>query len=260
MTSEPTLFGPARSGSLVGALGLGSVLGLAILTGCSVPAPPAPSNGSQAVSRGEPPRSAPGSSTASVSGSDDMDGDAETAGWKTFSTQGLSFKHPADWEIKAHPCLGCRQSEDRRTRWVIHIPGGRTIAQLRVDQQDDTERHKGLHSRTILERTPTESGFSKPAEVVFEHMAIDVTGKEQRQKVLLMLNDTASTNRRHERPMRSVFYPRGDFTTSLTSTDDFPKILGYDEDHVSIEDARKIMRSNEYRQLRTLMLGVRAEK
>lgn len=104
-----------------------------------------------------------------------------------------------------------------------------------------------------------ESGFAKPAGVVFEHMAIDVTGEDERQKVLLMLNDTASTNRRHERPMWSVFYSCGDFTSSLISTDGFTKMLDHDEDHVSLEDAGMIMRSNEYRQLRTLMLSVRAE-
>ncbi|GAA5226504.1 hypothetical protein [Paeniglutamicibacter antarcticus] len=96
--------------------------------------------------------------------------------------------------------------------------------------------------------------------MVFEHIAIDVTGKKQQQKVLLMLNDTASTNRRHERPMWSVFYSRDDFTSRMISTEAFPKMLGYDQDHVSLEDARKIMQSNEYRQLRTLMPSERTDK
>ncbi len=259
MSTNPAISHPARLGSSVRAMVLVSVLGFTLMTGCSDTTPPAPSSTSESVSPGETSSNASANSPVSATGSDGPDGNTDTAGWKSFSTNGLSFKHPADWEIKAHPCHGCRQREERYTTWGIHIPRDQVIAQFRVDLKDDTDRRKGLHTRTILERTPMDPWFSQPAEVVFDHKAIDVTGKKQQQKVLLMLNDTASTNRRHERPMWSVIYSRDDFTSRMFSTEAFPKMLGYDQDHVSLEDARKIMQSNEYRQLRTLMPSERTE-
>lgn len=60
--------------------------------------------------------------------------------------------------------------------------------------------------------------------------------------------------------MSSFFYPRNDFRSHLASIDGFVGELGYDDDKVSLEDAKKIMQTKEYRQLRTLMRGMRAEK
>ena len=272
----------SRAGARV--LASASLLGMVLLAGCSGAAPEGPLDtgtvgppmdpsghssstapaGSASASASE---SAPAASSetaseissASPTAADEID----TADWKTFSTQGISFKHPVEWTIEADPCDDCNSSaephDDRYTKWDIKNSSGTEIAEFRADSAIDTDGDTGVYDRTVLESTPSEAQLLAPAEVVFEHMVVDDADDddEQEQRVLLMLNDTAATKKRDEKPALSYFSPAKDLSSQMFSTDDFVDDLGFDEDHVSKEDAAKIMTSEDYRRLRAMMLSVR---
>lgn len=65
---------------------------------------------------------------------------------------------------------------------------GNEVAEFQADTTEDSDRYRGLHTRTILERIRVDAGLNEPAEVVFEHMVIDIPGRAPQRKVLLMLN------------------------------------------------------------------------
>lgn len=188
----------------------------------------------------------------------------DTAGWKTFATQGLSFRYPPDWHIEEDDCTSCNATAkplaNRFTKWDIENADGNEIAEFRADSATDTDGDSSTYKRTVLESTPVKAGFLAPAEVVFEHFVLDTPGKAQEQKVLLMLNDAAATKSRDKNPALSFFRPKKDFEAQMTSSDDLAEELGFHDDHVSLADARKIMQSRDYRLLRAVMLSMRVQK
>lgn len=284
MKTDPILRTRPTSRAAARVLASASLLGMLLLAGCSgagtegpldtgTVGPPLDPNaqspstapaGSASASTSEsaPPASsetASEKSSASTTAADEID----TSGWKTFSTQGISFKHPVDWAIEADECGDCNSSadphDDRYTKWDIKDSSGTEIAEFRADSAIDTDGDTGVYDRTVLESTPSKAQLFAPAEVVFEHMVVDDADDddEQEQRVLLMLNDTAATKKRDEKPALSYFSSAKDLSSQMISTDDFVDDLGFDEDHVSKEDVAKIMASEDYRQLRAMMLSVR---
>lgn len=284
MKTDPMLRTRPTSRAAARVMASASLLGMALLAGCSGAAPEGPLDtgtvGPPMDPNAQSPSAAPaGSASASTSESAPA-ASSETAsekssasptaadeidisGWKTFSTQGISFKHPADWAIESDPCDDCNSSDDphddRYTKWDIKNSSGTEIAEFRADSAIDTDGDTGVYDRTVLESTASKAQLFAPAEVVFEHMVVDDADDddEQEQRVLLMLNDTAATKKRDEKPALSHFSSTKDLSSQMISTDDFVDDLGFDEDHVSKEDAAKIMASKDYRQLRAMMLSVR---
>lgn len=262
---------PGKPREIARALGIASLLGLFLLSGCASPAPWAPNDSSTVDSTPfGPPQEPSGQPVAGDNGNSPATpspkpaAEIDTTGWKTFATQGLSFRYPSDWNIEEDDCIDCNSTAkplaDPFTKWDIENADGNEIAEFRADSATDTAGDMSTYKRTVLESTPVEADFLAPAEVVFEHLVLDTPGKEQEQKVLLMLNDAAATNERDESLALSFFRPRNDFASQMTSSDDLAEELGFDDDHVSLEDAGKIMQSRDYRLLRAVMLSMRVEK
>lgn len=261
----------AAPGTRARAWGIASLLGLALLSGCADPAALSPVDSSAVDSTpfGPPQEPSPaslagdsGPSPAAVSPKPAAE--IDTAGWKTFATQGLSFAYPPDWNIEEDDCRNCNAMAaplaDPFTKWDIEDAEGNEIAEFRADSASDTDGDTSSYTRTVLEATPVETQFLAPAEVVFEHMVIDTPGKAREGKVLLMLNDAAATAARDGDPAPSFFRPKKGFTAQLASSDDLAEELGFNDDQVSLADAGKIMQSREYRLLRAVMLSMRVQK
>ena len=271
MSNRPDAATFGRPRTMAKAWGTASLLGLVLLSGCADIAPGAPNDSSTIDSTPFGPPQDPsrlpsagdgGRSPATPSPRPAQE--IDTTGWKTFATQGLSFSYPPDWHIEEDDCISCNATAkplaDPFTKWDIENADGNEIAEFRADSATDTDGDLGTYKRTVLESTPVKADFLAPADVVFEHFVLDAPGKKQEQKVLLMLNDSAAAKTRDRNPALSSFRPKKDFGAQLTSSDDLAEELGFNDDHVSLEDARTIMQSRDYRLLRAVMLSMRVEK
>ena len=262
------------------AFGVASLLGMVLLAGCADAAPrktldqstidsspfgppqvPSAYPGEDSGSPGPTPTPA---ASSQASGARVPAGEIDTTGWKSFSTQGVGFRYPADWNIEEDDCSDCNSTAkalaDPFAKWDLENSDGDEIAEFRADSATDTDGDIATYTRTVLESTPLDAGFHQPAEVLFEHMVIQAPGKKTEQKVVLMINDSAAIKARGERPALDFFTPLKGLASQMASTDDLAEELGFDDDQVSLDDARKIMRSKEYRQLRAVMLSVRIQK
>lgn len=190
--------------------------------------------------------------------------DIDTSGWKQFDTQGLGFLYPGDWRIEEDDCSDCNSTakakSDPYAKWDIETSDGDEIAEFRADSATDTDGDTATYSRTVLESIPVDGGLEAPAQVLFEHRVIRSPGKKTEEKVSLMVIDSVAAQERDGRPALDFFTSHNGFSSQFASTDDLAEELGFDDDHVSLEDARKIMKSREYRQLRAIMLSVRVQK
>ncbi|MFL4475439.1 hypothetical protein ACIPVK_15680 [Paeniglutamicibacter sp. MACA_103] len=271
MSNCPDATPAGKPKTMARALGVASLLGMLLLSGCVDVAPWAADDSSTIDSTpfGPPqdpskqPVAGDGGNPSAIPSPKPADA-INTSGWKTFATQGLSFKYPPDWNIEEDDCSNCNATAkplaDPFTKWDIEDADGNEIAEFRADSATDTDGDMSTYQRTVLESTPVKADFLAPAEVVFEHFVLHTRGKETEQKVLLMLNDAAATKARDESPALSFFRPKKDFGSQMTSSDDLAEELGFDDDHVSLADARKIMASRDYRLLRAVMLSMRVEK
>lgn len=251
-----------RTGTAARARCIASLLVLALLSGCAGPAALSPVDSSTVDSTPFGPPQEPSAPAATVSAKPSPR--IDTAGWKTFATQGLSFAYPPDWSIEEDDCRNCHAMAtplaDPFTKWDIEDADGNEIAEFRADSVPDTDGDTSSYTRTVLESTPVKTQFHAPAEVVFEHMVLDTPGRAREGKVLLMLNDAAATAARDGNPAPSFFRPKKGFAAQLASSDDLAEELGFNDDQVSLADAGKIMQSREYRLLRAVMLSMRVEK
>ncbi|MCV9994209.1 hypothetical protein OIU93_07840 [Paeniglutamicibacter sp. ZC-3] len=267
--ADATVSGKPKA--MTGALCIASLLGLFLLSGCADPGQWAPNDSSTVDSTPFGPPQEPSDRPVTVEGGSAMATpspkpaeEVDTTGWKTFATQGLSFRYPPDWNIEEDDCSNCNATAkplaDPFTKWDIENSDGNEIAEFRADSATDIDGDTSTYKRTVLESTPVEGGFLAPAEVVFEHFVLDIPGKTREQKVLLMLNDAAATKARDMNPALSFFLPKQGLVAQLTSSDDLAEELGFHDDHVSLADAGKIMQSRDYRLLRAVMLSMRVEK
>lgn len=271
MSYGPDVITPARPRVMAGAFGLASLLGTLLVSGCAEIAPWAPQDSrtvdSTPIGPPQDPsehRTAGDSGIARASESPNPETKINTADWKTFATQGLSFKYPPDWNIEEDDCRDCNATAkplaDPFTKWDIEDAHGNEIAEFRADSATDSDGDISTYQRTVLESTPVEANFLAPAAVVFEHFVLHTPGKDPEQKVLLMLNDAAAAEVREANPALSFFRPKKDFSAQLTSSDDLAEELGFNDDQVSRAAARKIMQSRDYRLLREVMLSMDVEK
>ncbi|WP_411731112.1 hypothetical protein [Paeniglutamicibacter sp.] len=262
---------PGKPMAMPRVLGIVSLLGMVLLSGCANPAPWAADESSTIDSTPFGPPQEPSERPAAGEGgkspaipSPKPAGEIDTKHWKTFATQGLSFKYPPDWNIEEDDCSNCNATAkplaDPFTKWDIENADGNEIAEFRADSATDTDGDMSTYKRTVLESTPVKAGFLAPAEVLFEHFVLDTPGKAREEKVLLMLNDAAASKARDGNPALSFFRPKEGFGSQMTSSDDLAEELGFHDDHVSLADARKIMQSRDYRLLRAVMLSIRVEK
>lgn len=253
------------------ALCIASLHGLFLLSGCADPGQWAPNDSSTVDSTPFGPPQEPSDRPVSVEEGSALAApspkpaqEIDTTGWKTFATQGLSFRYPPDWNIEEDDCSNCNATAkplaDPFTKWDIENSDGNEIAEFRADSSTDTDGDMSTYKRTVLESTPVKADFLAPAEVVFEHQVLNTPGKQEEQKVVLMVNDAAAAKARDESPAPSFFRPAQDFGSQMTSSDDLAEELGFDDDHVSLADARKIMQSQDYRLLRAVMLSMRVQK
>ena len=271
MGNCPDATTPLKPTAMARACGVASLLGLLLLSGCADVAPRAPEDSSiiDSTPFGPPqdpskqPVAGDGGNLAATPSPKPSD-EINTSGWKTFATQGLVFRYPLDWTIEEDDCSNCNATAkplaDPFTKWDIEDADGNEIAEFRADSATDTDGDMSTYRRTVLESTPVKADFLAPAAVVFEHFVLHTPGKEPEQKVLLMLNDAAATKARDQGPALSFFRPKKDFGSQMTSSDDLAEELGFNDDHVSLADARKIMASRDYRLLRAVMLSMRVEK
>jgi hypothetical protein len=271
MSSFTYATAPGKPRAIARAWGMASLLGLILLSGCANPSPSAPNDSSTVDSTPFGPPQEPsdrpvagdnGKSPATASPKPAAE--IDTTGWKTFATQGLSFSYPPDWNVEEDDCSDCnamaKPLADPFTKWDIENADGNEIAEFRADSAMDTDGDMSTYKRTVLESTPVKADFLAPAAAVFEHFVLHTPGKEPEQKVLLMLNDAAATKARDENPALSFFLSKKDLGSQMTSSDDLAEELGFDDDHVSLADARKIMESRDYRLLRAVMLSMRVDK
>lgn len=271
MSYGPDVSTPARPTPMAKVFALASLLCPLLLSGCADVLPWAPQDSrtidSTTIGPPQDPseqRMAGDSGTSATSASPNPEKQINTADWKTFATQGLSFKYPPDWNIEEDDCRDCNATAkplaDPFTKWDIEDAHGNEIAEFRADSATGTAGDISTYQRTVLESTPVEANFLAPAAVVFEHFVLHTPGKDPEQKVLLMLNDAAATEVREANPALSFFRPKKDFSAQLTSSDDLAEELGFNDDQVSLAAARKIMQSRDYRLLREVMLSMDVEK
>lgn len=271
MSSCPDATTSGKPTAMARALGVAALSAVLLLSGCADIAPWAAEESSTIETTPFGPPQDPSKLPAAgdngrspATPSPEPSREIETTGWKTFATQGLSFKYPPDWHIEEDDCTNCnataRPLADPFTKWDIENADGNEIAEFRADSATDTDGDTSTYKRTVLESTPVEGGFLAPAKVVFEHFVLDTPGKAREQKVMLMLNDAAATGARDKNPASSFFRPKKGFEAQMTSSDDLAEELGFHDDHVSLADARKIMQSRDYRLLRAVMLSMRVQK
>jgi hypothetical protein len=275
MSYGPDVRTPARPTAIARVFGLASLLCPLLLSGCAEIAPWVPQDSrtvdSTPIGPPQDPseqRTAGDSGTSTTSASPNPEKQINTADWKTFTTQGLSFKYPPDWNIEEDDCRDCNATAkplaDPFTKWDIEDAHGNEIAEFRADSATGTgtgtDGDLSTYQRTVLESTPVDANFFAPAAVVFEHFVLHTPGKDPEQKVLLMLNDAAATEVREGNPALSFFRPKKDFSAQLASSDDLAEELGFNDDQVSLAAARKIMQSRDYRLLREVMLSMDVAK
>lgn len=248
----------------------GAAAAMFLLAACNTtPADPGPSPTS-APATASPTTSAPPSSaspsseptqTQTQTSPTPQPSETQTSQWQEFSTQGLSFKHPKDWTVVPDDCEHCDPNEDPMdnpfTEWKVKNEKGRTLIEFKANSAEDTDGDMDTYQRTKIEQEALPAKLSKPASLYAEHYVSTESDGDTEEKFLVMLINDEMIAERGQQPALSYFSPKKDLYSVMESTGDLPELLGFDEDHVTVDQARQIVQSPEYQTVRQIMLSLR---
>ncbi|MFF5792198.1 hypothetical protein ACFY5D_09135 [Paeniglutamicibacter sp. NPDC012692] len=226
---------------------LGAAAAMTLVAGCA--ATPLP---------GAAPAATSGAPTPSPTRAPQVD----TSDWKSFETFGVGFKYPAEWKVVAKKdCEGCEPAGDPKknpyAKWNIVDADGIEIAEFSADSADDNSGD-ATYVRTRLETIKVDSNLATPTVVLFEHSKANKPTKENNLTAALMVDEATLAAERDELPQIAYFHPRKDVSAMLETTNGFAKSLGFKVQDVSLEDAKKMMETDGYRNMVALMLSVKA--
>lgn len=184
--------------------------------------------------------------------------EVDTRDWKTFAVHGISFKYPSNWTIRVDDLDDPSPDPDNPYQdWDIVTEKGHSIATFEANSAKDTDGDLATYKRTTLETEKVPAKLHTPAVFVAEHFVQTESGDDSNdEKFVMFLSAKERAEDRGTDPALSYFMPVADFYTIFESDGDLPEALGIDDDHVTIEAAKKIMKSQEYRTLKAMMLSV----
>lgn len=188
--------------------------------------------------------------------------EVDTSNWKTFTAHGISFKYPSNWTIRMDD-LDDEPTPDPDSPyqdWDIVTEKGRSIATFEANSAKDTDGDLATYKRTTLETEKVPAKLHTPAVFVAEHFVQTESGDDSSdEKFVMFLSTKERAEDRGTDPALSYFMPVADFYTIFESDGDLPEALGIDDSHVTMEAAKQIMKSQEYRNLKAMMLSVSVE-
>lgn len=94
------------------------------------------------------------------------------------------------------------------------------------------------------------------AEALSLYVSTESDGDTEEKFLVMLINDEMIAER-GQQPALSYFSPKKDLYSVMESTGDLPELLGIDEDHVTVDQARQIVQSPEYQTVRQIMLSLR---
>ncbi|MFJ2621276.1 hypothetical protein [Glutamicibacter sp. NPDC087344] len=200
-------------------------------------------------------RQSPSASASETETSTEVD----TSTWKTFTAHGISFKYPSDWSIRMDDSDDnpAPDPDNPYQEWDIITDKGHSIATFEANSAKDTDGDLATYQRTTLETENVPASLHTPAVFVAEHFVQSEAGDDSNdEKFVIFLSTTDRAEDRTSDPELSYFMPLADAYSVFESDDDLPEALGIEDDQVSLEDARQIMKSQEYQNLKAMMLSV----
>lgn len=183
----------------------------------------------------------------------------DTSNWKTFTAHGISFKYPSNWTIRMddlddHPTP---DPDNPYQDWDIVTEKGHSIATFEANSAKDTDGDLATYKRTTLETETVPAKLHTPAVFVAEQFVQTDSGDDSKdEKFIMFLSTKDRAEDRGTDPALSYFMPVADFYSIFESDGDLPEALGIDDDQVTLEAAKRIMESQEYRNLKAMMLSV----
>lgn len=190
----------------------------------------------------------------------------DTSKWKTFTTSGVHFKYPPGWVIKAEECADCGPVgdplKDPFTTWTLTSDHGISTLAFAATSATDTDGNMYTYRRTELDKTRVPGPLAKPAFLVAEHfvMTPDDPKEKTKEKLGVFITDAAEYKKRSSGPEIDFFHPIADTWAMMYMRDDFVFDFGVDEDHVSLQQAKELVATDEYAIMRAIMLSVAADK
>lgn len=259
-------------------LGLTSIAAFVLLTGCTTtppggeastpPASEAPPSSSPIPTQTSNPSATPTSSLSPQPSATPVETTAtpesiDTSSWKTFKSFGVQFNYPAGWKVEADDCSGCKPEthDNPYETWEVKNDQGQEVLNFFANSAMDTDGNVSTYKRTELERTPVLNTLAKKTHLVAEHQVLtSAKSGKTKSKLQVFLIDADVYAKRTENPELEYFFAKADQWSIFWSTDDFIEGLGMDDDHVSLEQAKKILEMPEYATLRAILLSTKAHK
>lgn len=246
---------------------------VALLAACTSGSPDAPAGDSPTASEtptaasSTPAASTTASATAtrpspSPSATETGTEDVDTSDWKTFTAHGISFKYPGNWTIRMDDSGDdpAPDPDNPYQDWDIVTEKGHSIATFEANSAKDTDGDRATYKRTTLDTEKVPATLHTPAVFVAERFVQSEPGDDSKdEKFVMFLSTKDRAEDRGTDPALSYFMPIADLYSIFESDGDLPEALGIDDDHVTMEAAQQIMKSQEYRTLKAMMLSVSAK-
>lgn len=175
----------------------------------------------------------------------------------------MQFSYPTGWKVEADDCAGCKPEthDNPYEPWEVENDQGQEILNFFANTAMDTDGNVNTYKRTELERTPAPGPFTKETLLVAEHQVLtSAEDGKTKSKLQVFLIDADVYAKRTKNPELEYFFAKADQWSIFWSNDDFIESLGMDDDHVSLEQAKKILETPEYATLREILLSTKAYK
>lgn len=257
---------------------LASLAAFALLTGCTTtppggaastpPASEAPPSNTPAPTQTSNPSATPSSTETPQSSVNPIDSTSapkpiDTSSWKTFKTFGVQFSYPSNWKIEGDDCSACKPEthDNPYEHWNVVSDKKAEALVFASNSAMDTDGDANQYKRTELERIQVPGPLAKSTLLIAEHQVRtnELDGKIV-SKLQIFLIDAGTYAKRTKFPELDYFFPTPKQFSIFWSTDDFVEGLGFDDDSLTLEQAKEILATPEYATMRAIMLSTKTYK